>query len=184
VEEGSSLIEEVNAWLERMPFFDDNALWQSYTGTHGEFWADYKHAYGSSLTQGEQANLERFDHVFFDADFAKTRRFSNKAARSALFIMLYRDYPLLQLPFQLLNLLLDIDELMATWRYRHMNMVHRMIGMRVGTGGSSGKEYLKSALDKHYIFAELAELTSFLIERRNLPVLPKNLEERLAFVHR
>jgi tryptophan 2,3-dioxygenase len=98
--------------------------------------------------------------------------------------MLYRDYPLLQLPFQLLNLLLDIDELMATWRYRHMNMVHRMIGMRVGTGGSSGKEYLKSALDKHYIFGELAELTSFLIERRNLPILPTNLEDRLAFVHR
>ena len=97
--------------------------------------------------------------------------------------MLYRDYPLLQLPFQLLNLLLDIDELMATWRYRHMNMVHRMIGMRVGTGGSSGKDYLKSALDHHYIFSELAELTSFLIERRNLPVLPSTLEQRLAFVH-
>ncbi|MEY3343936.1 MAG: hypothetical protein RL090_1620 [Bacteroidota bacterium] len=184
IEEGSSLIEEINNWLERMPFFDESDLWKEYTSKTGGFWSDYKSAYGSSLTHGEQANLERFDHVFFDADFAKSRRFSNKAARSALFIMLYRDYPLLQLPFQLLNLLLDIDELMATWRYRHMNMVHRMIGMRVGTGGSSGKEYLKSALDKHYVFAELAELTSFLIERRNLPSLPSALEKRLAFVSR
>lgn len=184
VEEGSSLIEEINNWLERMPFFEDSALWKSYTGQHGDFWADYKAAYSASLTQGEQGNVERFGHVFFDADFAKDRRFSNKAARSALFIMLYRDYPLLQTPFQLLNLLLDIDELMAMWRYRHMNMVHRVIGMRVGTGGSSGKEYLKSALDKHYIFAELAEMTSFLIERRNLPALPESLEQRLGFVHR
>lgn len=184
VEEGSSLIEEINKWLERMPFCEESALWKDYQSQHGDFWADYKAAYGSSLTHAEQANLERFDHVFFDAEFAKSRRFSNKAARSALFIMLYRDYPLLQLPFQLLNLLLDIDELMATWRYRHMNMVHRMIGMRVGTGGSSGKEYLKSALDKHYIFGELAELTSFLIERRNIPSLPVALEQRLAFVSR
>ncbi|MFM7079896.1 MAG: tryptophan 2,3-dioxygenase [Bacteroidota bacterium] len=184
VEEGSSLIEEINNWLERMPFFDESDLWKEYSSKNGGFWADYKAAYGASLTHGEQTNLERFDHVFFDEEFAKSRRFSKKAARSALFIMLYRDYPLLQLPFQLLNLLLDIDELMATWRYRHMNMVHRMIGMRVGTGGSSGKEYLKSALDKHYIFGELAELTSFLIERRNLPVLPGALENRLAFVSR
>ena len=97
--------------------------------------------------------------------------------------MLYRDYPLLQLPYQLLNLLLDLDEMLSTWRYRHMNMVHRMIGMRVGTGGSSGKDYLKSALDKHYIFQEVAEMTSFLIERRNLPKLSQELEQKLGFVH-
>ena len=42
-----------------------------------------------------------------------------------------------------------------------MNMVHRMIGTRIGTGGSSGKEYLKSAADKHYIFKEIAQLNSF-----------------------
>jgi tryptophan 2,3-dioxygenase len=101
-----------------------------------------------------------------------------------LFIMLYRDYPLLQLPYQLLNLLLDLDELLATWRYRHMNMVHRMIGKRIGTGGSSGKDYLKSALDKHYIFGEVAELTTFLIERCNLPSLPQAVENKLGFVHK
>lgn len=81
--------------------------------------------------------------------------------------MLYRGYPILQLPFQLLNNLLEIDEQLSTWRYRHMNMVHRMIGTRIGTGGSSGKDYLRSALDKHYIFKEIAQLTSFLIERKN-----------------
>ena len=98
--------------------------------------------------------------------------------------MLYRGYPLLHLPFQLLNELLEIDEQLSNWRYRHMNMVHRMIGTRVGTGGSSGKEYLKAAADKHYIFREVAQLTSFLIERRKLPVLPVEMEEQLGFVHR
>jgi tryptophan 2,3-dioxygenase len=172
----------VNKWLERMPFFENEELWKNYSGKNG-FWDDYKNAYVASLTTGEQENTERFNQVFFDPEFAKTRRFSNKASRAALFIMLYRDYPLLQLPYQMLNLLLDLDELMANWRNRHMNMVHRMIGTRVGTGGSSGKDYLKAALDKHYIFKELAEFTSFLIERRNLPVLPAGLEARLGFVH-
>jgi tryptophan 2,3-dioxygenase len=64
-----------------------------------------------------------------------------------------------------------------------MNMVHRMIGSRIGTGGSSGKDYLKSAADKHYIFNEIAQLTSFLIERSKLPVLPIELEKKLGFNH-
>ena len=63
-----------------------------------------------------------------------------------------------------------------------MNMVHRMIGTRIGTGGSSGKDYLKAAADKHYIFKEIAQLTSFLIERRKLPQLPKLVERELGFV--
>ena len=87
----------------------------------------------------------------------------------------------MQMPFQLISLLLEIDEQLSTWRYRHINMVHRMIGTRTGTGGSSGKDYLKGALDKHYIFKEVAGLTSFLIERKSLPRLSPELEKRLGF---
>ncbi|HRG82401.1 MAG TPA: tryptophan 2,3-dioxygenase family protein, partial [Chitinophagaceae bacterium] len=94
----------------------------------------------------------------------------------------YRGYPLLQLPFQLLNVLLEIDEQLSSWRYRHMNMVHRMIGTRIGTGGSTGKDYLKAAADKHYIFKEIAQLNSFLAERRKLPQLSPALEKMLGFV--
>jgi len=112
---------------------------------------------------------------------------SSAASRAALFIMLYRGYPLLQLPFQLINCLLEIDEQLSSWRYRHMNMVHRMIGMRIGTrigtGGSTGKDYLKAAADKHYIFKDFAQLNSFLIERRKLPALSSDIEKRLGFVH-
>ena len=89
---------------------------------------------------------------------------------------------MLQLPFQLLNNLLDIDEQLSTWRYRHMSMVHRMIGTRIGTGGSSGRDYLRSALEKHYIFRDVAQLTSFLIERKKLPQLSNSMERRLGFV--
>jgi tryptophan 2,3-dioxygenase len=178
-----SFLQLLNDWLERMPFFDDSDLWNDLNTTvDGEhpFWSEYKHRYSNSLAEAEKNNMDAFDEVLFHHKESHYT-LSAKANRAALFIMLYRGYPLLQLPFQLLNNLLEIDEQLSTWRHRHMNMVHRMIGTRIGTGGSSGKDYLKSAADKHYIFKEIAQLTSFLIERRRLPQLPKRIEEKLGF---
>ncbi|MBO9563082.1 MAG: tryptophan 2,3-dioxygenase [Niastella sp.] len=172
VEQERSFIELLNDWLERMPFVDEV----------DNFWNDYRSIYINSLASAEQENKAFFDNVFADTAAEGERRLSPKACRSALFIMLYRGYPILQLPFQVLNNLLEIDEQLSTWRYRHMNMVHRMIGTRIGTGGSTGRDYLKGALDKHYIFADIAKLTSFLIERRKLPALPAEMERRLGFV--
>jgi tryptophan 2,3-dioxygenase len=177
-EKEHSFLQLVNDWLERMPFFSKPELWQNFS--QEDFYKAYKEAYSVSLAEAEKNNLEAFDEVFF-RQRETHYTFSAKANRAALFIMLYRGYPLLQLPFQLLNNLLDIDEQLSTWRHRHMNMVHRMIGTRIGTGGSSGKDYLKSAADKHYIFKEIAQLTSFLIERRKLPQLPGVVERMLGF---
>lgn len=42
--------------------------------------------------------------------------------------------------------LVDIDEGIQEWRYRHVKMVERIIGARSGTGGSAGAEYLRSTL--------------------------------------
>jgi tryptophan 2,3-dioxygenase len=95
--------------------------------------------------------------------------------------MLYRDQPLLQLPYELLTTLLEVDEQMSMWRHRHIHMVQRTIGKRVGTGGSTGAEYLRGAADSHYIFKELAELTSFLLPRHLLPVLPDTLVSDLGY---
>jgi tryptophan 2,3-dioxygenase len=56
-----------------------------------------------------------------------------------------------------------------------------MIGMRVGTGGTSGAGYLEGALRQHYIFKELNEVTTFLIERSKLPELPNAVKEKMSF---
>ncbi len=181
-EKRKPLIELVNAWLERMPFFDDPNYWENWTvGTPHPFWEKFKVVYENSLQPAEKSNLNRFEEAILGNEKKPNWSLSPKARRAALFIMLYRDYPLFQLPFNLINALLEMDECISTWRYRHMNMVHRMIGTRTGTGGSTGKDYLKGALDKHYIFTEFAELTSFLIERRNLPQLSPALKQRLGF---
>ncbi|HEX7906114.1 MAG TPA: tryptophan 2,3-dioxygenase family protein [Chitinophagaceae bacterium] len=186
-EENKSVLELLNQWLERMPFFKEEANWKDFTMAHSPadnmhpFWAEYFYQFQNSLAEVEKNNLEAFKHVFVDEAGVAGRTLSATASRAALFIMLYRGYPMLQLPFQLLNSLLEIDEQLSSWRYRHMNMVHRMIGTRIGTGGSTGKDYLKAAADKHYIFREIAQLNSFLIERRKLPALTHAVEVRLGF---
>lgn len=186
-EHGRSLLSLVNEWLERFPFFDDEKAWQQFTVQHTEvgvhpYWSTYKQIYSDGLADAEKGNMTAFNRIFIEGK--EEGQLSAKASRAALFIMLYRGYPILHLPFELLNVLLEIDEQLSTWRYRHMNMVHRIIGTRIGTGGSSGKDYLKAALDKHYIFKEIAQLTSFLIERRRLPELPGGLIQHMTFAGR
>jgi tryptophan 2,3-dioxygenase len=176
-EKTTSFIVLLNKWLERCPYFDNDEKWKSFEGKSTAemhaFWNTYKATYTASLSEREMGNLEHFESTFFKED--ETRSLSAKANRAALFIMLYRGYPIFHLPFELLQCLLDIDEQMATWRFRHINMVHRMIGGRMGTGGSTGKEYLQGALSKHYIFKEIAGLTSYMMERRKLPKLPNEV---------
>jgi tryptophan 2,3-dioxygenase len=151
------------------------------------FWSDYRQRYQQSLTEVEKGNLAYFDAVLQPRNGEASekekepRSLSPAACRAAIFIMLYRGYPLLQLPFQMLHQLLEIDEQLSTWRFRHMSMVHRMIGTRIGTGGSTGKDYLGAALQRHHLFKEIAALTSFLIERKRLPALNREMERRLGF---
>jgi tryptophan 2,3-dioxygenase len=61
----------------------------------------------------------------------------------AILLDVYAKYPALA---YLCELLLDLDEGLQEWRYRHVKMVERIIGSKHGTGGSTGVEYLKSTL--------------------------------------
>jgi len=49
---------------------------------------------------------------------------------------------------QVAESLLDLDEGLQEWRYRHVKMVQRTIGMKMGSGGSTGVEYLRTTLDR------------------------------------
>jgi tryptophan 2,3-dioxygenase len=55
--------------------------------------------------------------------------------------------------------LVDIDEGIQEWRYRHVKMVERIIGARIGTGGSAGADYLRSTLFRP-AFPDLWEVRS------------------------
>jgi tryptophan 2,3-dioxygenase len=184
-EQQSSVMELVNKWLERMPFFQDS-YWKDMPAelidaSQHPFWKQYLKIYGEGLAAEEKSNLEAFSQTFFSSENGTERMLSPTACRSALFIMSYRGYPMLELPFLLLDILLEIDNQLGNWRNRHINMVRRMIGSRVGTGGSTGAGYLRGAMEKHYVFRELAQLNSFLMERRKLPVLPDALSTALGY---
>jgi tryptophan 2,3-dioxygenase len=181
VEAESTLKELIIKWLERTPFFDER-YWVDYVSTSGakdnKFWADYRKIYRDGLSDTEGGRLAEFDRVFFNEGRGDL---SKRAMQAALFITLYRDMPVIQMPFELLNTLSEIDELLANWRYRHFSMVRRMIGIRAGTGGTSGAGYLEGTLSKHYAFREITEVATFLIERSKLPVLPNVLKELASF---
>jgi tryptophan 2,3-dioxygenase len=53
--------------------------------------------------------------------------------------------------FVMQDLLIEHDENIALWRYHHVLMVERMLGMKPGTGGSEGSGYLRTTLSKKFI---------------------------------
>ncbi len=69
----------------------------------------------------------------------------------------YRDVDKYWELYQLAEKLVDIEDWLQQWRFRHMKTVERIIGFKQGTGGSSGVNYLKKVLDQ-YFFPELWEI--------------------------
>ncbi len=65
------------------------------------------------------------------------------AAVQAALLEVYREHPVLAM---VCERMVDFDEGLQEWRYRHVKMVERTIGSKRGTGGSEGAEYLKTTL--------------------------------------
>ncbi len=63
--------------------------------------------------------------------------------------------------FIMQDLLIDHDENISLWRYHHVLMVERMLGMKRGTGGSEGVGYLRTTLSKKF-FPEIWEARTHL----------------------
>jgi tryptophan 2,3-dioxygenase len=193
-----NLLECLDAWLARMPFLQMQG-WS--------FWATYRERVDAMLSQDEvtiraahghnpaalvvqlqalQATRGEFALVHDRAQYEKSRAeglryLSHEAFLAALMINLYRDEPILQTPFRLLTALVEIDENLSLWRYRHMVMVQRMIGSKIGTGGSSGHAYLRKTVESHRIFKDLFDLSTYLLPRSHLPPLPAPVAQALDF---
>ena len=193
-----SLFDLIDRWLARTPFlsFGDFDFWRAYrSAVDAMLEADRRHIRTNpTLTEEEKdRQLRKLEatradfEALFDADrhaalvAQGARRLSHQALLAALLINLYRDEPILQLPFRLLSLLVDVDENFTTWRYRHALMVHRMIGAKIGTGGSSGHEYLREAAERNKVFTDLINLSTYLIPRSALPALPPDVSRTMGF---
>ena len=197
-ENTKSIFDLVENWLERTPFLESEEF---------NFWESYKNAIREMLDHDikiitDNPNLDseskdeqmknykniykNYDCLFDETEYNKltennSKRLSQKASLAALFIMLYREEPILQSPFRLLTKLIDIDQSLNSWRYNHALLAQRMIGTKIGSGGSSGSKYLTKTLEKHGIFDDYANLSTYLIPKSSLPKLPETLKNKLGY---
>ena len=72
--------------------------------------------------------------------------------------------------FAVLDAVVDMEEQLLIWRHRHMRMVERTIGRRVGTGGSDGVSYLEKTL-RYRTFQDLWSIRTVMLPKRALPAL-------------
>lgn len=195
-----SIYESVDKWLSRIPFLniDDFDFWKYYKDAVEVMLENEKNIIlnNPSLSEERKAKQlemfestkENFEALLDEKKYEELRtqglrRLSHRSMLAALFINLYRDEPILHLPYRLLTYLVDIDEHFTTWRYKHALMVHRIIGAKVGTGGSSGHQYLLQTAEKHKVFKDLFDLPTYLIPRSDLPELPEDLKTKLGFYY-
>lgn len=95
-----------------------------------------------------------------------------RARAGLLFIESYRELPLLAWPRLLIDTVVELEEQLLLFRNRHARMVERVIGRRIGTGGSSGVEYLDKTT-AYRTFPELWTVRSALLPRNMLPALQR-----------
>src|SRR5580692_7574932 len=84
-------------------------------------------------------------------------------ARARAVLALYRDEHRHRDWIDVCARLTEFDQLVVSWRLRHIQLVERVIGVRMGTGGSTGSSYLKLTLEKKF-FPELWEARTLLTE--------------------
>lgn len=90
-----------------------------------------------------------------------TQPYQAHAGVEAAFLEVYRDTERYWELYQLAEKLVDIDDAMATWRHKHVLTVERVIGGKMGTGGTAGVSYLQSTVTKR-AFPELWTLRTSL----------------------
>ena len=95
-----------------------------------------------------------------EANATERERFD---ARARAVLALYRDERSHRDWIDVCERLTEFDELVVSWRLRHIQLVERVIGVRMGTGGSAGSSYLKLTLDKKF-FPELWEARTLLTQ--------------------
>ena len=184
-----TLLSALNRWLYRTPIQGSTPDDERDEETVREFIESYLAASEAEASK----QMERLVQGGLADGDALAARFANDAAqrrayllaeeidaedrakilrvRAALvFIESYRELPLLAWPRLLLDTVVEVEEQMVLFRNRHARMVERLIGQRVGTGGSSGVDYLDRTT-KYRVFKDLWGVRTVLIRKDALPSL-------------
>lgn len=105
-------------------------------------------------------------------DVPVEQRARRSRIRAALaFIESYRELPLLAWPRELVDSLLTVEQALIIFRQRHARMVEVEIGRRIGTGGSSGVDYLDGTALSGRIFSDIWAVRTYLVAKSAVPKL-------------
>ncbi|MDF1702173.1 MAG: tryptophan 2,3-dioxygenase family protein [Planctomycetota bacterium] len=179
-----TLLSAVGNWLHRTPIRGSQPGDEGDDGAVDAFLEDYMVSLQGAVDTTLETVLatgvgnEAAMRTRYAAEVAQAREFffveDRKLRRiraAVLFIESYRELPLLSWPRKILAQLVEFEQSMIIFRQRHARMVERVIGRRIGTGGSSGVDYLDQTALKYRVFKDLWAVRTFQIPANALPVL-------------
>ena len=178
--ESPSLNDLLTNWLSRTPIngslpteSNDNEVVSSYINGHLDAMNEHSKmviSHFKSIGHGNESTLEdRLQKSIQGAkEFLIPNGEINRSRAGLLFIESYRNLPLLSWPRTLIDSFVKVEQSILLFRNSHARMVERMIGRRMGTGGSSGVDYLDATL-KYRIFVDLWTVRTILVKRELLP---------------
>ncbi len=178
-----SLRDVLGNWLARTPIHgscigdeSDEEVVQRYVNEHLDCMRSANNAAlkrFAAVGQDSEAVRNRFASSITSAEeFLMPEGKANRARAGLLFIESYRELPLLSWPRKLVDSVVALEEAILLFRTSHARMVERMIGRRVGSGGSSGVDYL-DATTKMRVFTDLWAIRTMLVKRSLLPAVEK-----------
>ncbi len=145
---------------------DDERI-RKYVEAHLFAYSEHSLNQQRNMSESGNMNSEMLDARMESArsqarDFLLPNGKVDRARAGLLFIESYRELPLLTWPRALVDAVVELEESMVKWRHAHARMVERIIGRRVGTGGSSGVDYLDGTA-KYRIFTDLWAVRTVLV---------------------
>jgi len=178
--ESPSLNDLLKNWLSRTPIngslpteSSDKEVVSSYINGHLDAMSEHSKmviSHFKSIGHGNESTLgDRLQKSIQGAkEFLIPGGEINRSRAGLLFIESYRNLPLLSWPRTLIDSFVKVEQSILLFRNSHARMVERMIGRRMGTGGSSGVDYLDATL-KYRIFVDLWTVRTILVKRELLP---------------
>jgi tryptophan 2,3-dioxygenase len=179
----------LHEWLYRTPIqgsspddAGDDEIVESFLGAYLEAHEDGQRKQAARLVANGVVEASHVERRFAESrtvarefllagDASSDERARVRRIRAGLlFIESYRELPLLAWPRLLIDAVVEVEEQFILWRHRHARMTERTIGRRVGTGGSSGVDYLDRAAQER-IFPELWAVRTLLLPAELLPEL-------------
>lgn len=190
LEDPNTLKHVIDEWLYRTPIQGSRVESKDDEAATATFIADYLEAHrrqvekqlGSHQVRSHGAeDVERLRRRF-DKEIASARRFLeaedqpeperlriSRIRAAIVFIESYRELPLLAWPREVVDGVVALEQAFLIFRQRHARMVERVIGRRVGTGGSAGVDYLDQTALKYRVFSDLWAVRTLLLRRDALP---------------